>query len=135
MFRIGSLQRPCFSSLGQTKPVQVDRITILNSVEQRIAEMQDRKKGLADSSLGEESAFINISSSFDANTVFTNRETERVSWPEARPPPPKKRRRNLISFPFSAEIGKLSVAELANLFGLRAKFVGSLLFGPFERFR
>lgn len=39
--------------IGQTKSVFVDRLTIKDTVDQRIAEMQERKKGLADASLGE----------------------------------------------------------------------------------
>lgn len=39
--------------LGQVKPVTVDRLTIADSVEQRIGDMQERKKRLAEASLGE----------------------------------------------------------------------------------
>lgn len=57
------------------KEVYVDRLTIENTVEQRISEMQIRKQGLADASMGEGGG---------------------------------------------AKLGKLSVADVANLFGLRA---------------
>jgi SNF2 family DNA or RNA helicase len=39
--------------IGQAKEVYIDRLTINNTVEQRIGEMQERKKALADASLGE----------------------------------------------------------------------------------
>ncbi|KAI5477304.1 hypothetical protein MNV49_006525 [Pseudohyphozyma bogoriensis] len=61
--------------IGQVKEVKVDRLTIANTVEQRIGELQDRKKQLADASLGEGDG---------------------------------------------QKLGKLSVADLAHLFGLRA---------------
>ncbi|ORY40897.1 SNF2 family N-terminal domain-domain-containing protein [Leucosporidium creatinivorum] len=59
--------------IGQLKEVQIDRLTISNTVEQRIGEMQTRKQGLADAAFGEGGG---------------------------------------------AKIGKLSVAELAGLFGI-----------------
>ncbi|KAG7091955.1 hypothetical protein E1B28_008344 [Marasmius oreades] len=59
--------------LGQTKPVNVQRLVIENTVEDRILALQERKQNLADGSLGEGNA---------------------------------------------KKIGKLSVKELANLFGL-----------------
>ena len=62
--------------IGQDKEVRVDRLTIANSVEQRIGALQEHKQKIADASLGE--------------------------GPGAR-------------------IGKLSVAELAGLFGLTEK--------------
>lgn len=61
--------------IGQDKEVRVDRLTIANSVEQRIGDMQEKKKKIADASLGEGTG---------------------------------------------EKIGKLSVGELAGLFGLRA---------------
>ncbi|GAA5830712.1 hypothetical protein JCM5353_004095 [Sporobolomyces roseus] len=39
--------------IGQTKEVFVKRLTIANSVEQRIYDLQTKKQGLADASLGE----------------------------------------------------------------------------------
>lgn len=39
--------------IGQLKPVFVKRLTIENTVEQRIFELQSKKQGLADASLGE----------------------------------------------------------------------------------
>ncbi|KAF9256614.1 hypothetical protein L218DRAFT_881400, partial [Marasmius fiardii PR-910] len=59
--------------LGQTKPVNIQRLVIENTVEDRILALQERKQNLADGSLGEGNA---------------------------------------------KKIGKLSVKELANLFGL-----------------
>lgn len=59
--------------IGQDKPVFVDRLTIADSVEQRIGALQEHKQKIADASLGEGSG---------------------------------------------GKIGKLSIAELAGLFGL-----------------
>ncbi|GAA5958449.1 hypothetical protein JCM3765_007881 [Sporobolomyces pararoseus] len=39
--------------IGQLKPVFVKRLTIANTVEQRIFELQTKKQGLADASMGE----------------------------------------------------------------------------------
>lgn len=62
--------------IGQLTEVQVDRLTIANSVEQRIGELQARKQQIADGSLGEGTG---------------------------------------------KKVGKLSVAEIAGLFGLNAR--------------
>ncbi|GAA5932237.1 hypothetical protein JCM3775_001168 [Rhodotorula graminis] len=62
--------------IGQGREVHVNRLTIANSVEQRILDMQKRKQGLADASMGEGSAL---------------------------------------------KMGKLTVADLAGLFGLNAR--------------
>lgn len=62
--------------IGQTKKVSVHRLTINNTVEQRMLDIQNRKQLLADASLGEGSG---------------------------------------------KKIGKLTVADLANLFGLDAR--------------
>ena len=59
--------------IGQLKPVFVKRLTIANTVEQRIFDLQSKKQGLADASLGEGKA---------------------------------------------QKLGKMTVAELAQLFGL-----------------
>lgn len=61
--------------IGQHKEVQVDRLTIDKTVEQRIQELQEHKQQLADASLGEGTG---------------------------------------------AKVGRLSVAQLAGLFGLTA---------------
>lgn len=39
--------------IGQTKPVVVKRLVVADSVEQRILALQERKKMMADASLGE----------------------------------------------------------------------------------
>ena len=39
---------------GQTKPVDVARIIVKNSVEERILELQEKKKALAAAALGDE---------------------------------------------------------------------------------
>ncbi|GAA5916809.1 hypothetical protein JCM8208_004781 [Rhodotorula glutinis] len=62
--------------IGQGREVYVNRLTIANSVEQRILDMQKRKQGLADASMGEGAA---------------------------------------------VKMGKLTVADLAGLFGLNAR--------------
>ncbi|GAA6004431.1 hypothetical protein JCM10207_000724 [Rhodosporidiobolus poonsookiae] len=62
--------------IGQTKEVFVDRLTIANSVEQRILELQKKKQGLSDAAFGEGQA---------------------------------------------QKLGKLTVAELAGLFGLNKR--------------
>ncbi|GAA5925394.1 hypothetical protein JCM10213_008780 [Rhodosporidiobolus nylandii] len=62
--------------IGQTRDVQVDRLTITNSVEQRILELQNRKQGLSDAAFGEGKA---------------------------------------------QKLGKLTVADLAGLFGLNGR--------------
>lgn len=40
--------------LGQDKPVYIYRLTIRDTVEQRILELQERKKSIANTSLGED---------------------------------------------------------------------------------
>jgi hypothetical protein len=39
--------------LGQVKPVYVNRLVVSNTVEDRVLALQERKKSLADGSLGE----------------------------------------------------------------------------------
>ena len=50
--RVRSTSHSCHR-IGQLKPVTVDRLTIKNTVEQRIYDMQTRKQGLADAAFGE----------------------------------------------------------------------------------
>lgn len=39
--------------IGQTRPVDIRRLVIQNTVEQRILELQERKSALADGAMGE----------------------------------------------------------------------------------